>query len=515
MNINKLRQKLCLMFSIDNVNKMLLYSIINDEFLNFLEEINFENIPNLCDIVYKKELEIIKKIEQTRNYDYIIELENYFSIIELITENSKFSNDLINELKERYGSNYLVSLEEIDGINESEDTLIKKYFFIKEYQEKQNFLGRTVLEKLLNEISCPYPENYTFYFEKLRNKQILNIEILSLLYSIFPKEQLTLLIGGKAYGLACLYSLGFKIPLTYVIPTNINIDASVLNILNKNIRYSVRSSCAVEDGDKYSFAGMFESYLDVSYSDLLYNINKVKDSVNSERVRNYIEKNKLKNGEMAVVINEYKEVTCSGVWFGIDVNKGIYEYVNDVGEKLVSGELTSTCVEFKENDNTLLRGINIGKTFINIQKSLGNLCDLEWAIIDNELVLLQLRSITKQVKINLNNKTSNGNLITGLGVSPGVYEGKLVYLKDFKNVNNFVEGSILLAEKTDVRWMNILEKVGGLVTEKGSLLCHAAIIARELNVPCITKISSLDFEKLKSATEVKINGEEGTIEIWK
>lgn len=51
---------------------------------------------------------------------------------------------------------------------------------------------------------------------------------------------------------------------------------------------------------------------------------------------------------MAVVINEYKEVTCSGVWFGIDVNKGIYEYVNDVGEKLVSGELTSTCVEFKE-----------------------------------------------------------------------------------------------------------------------------------------------------------------------
>ena len=45
---------------------------------------------------------------------------------------------------------------------------------------------------------------------------------------------------------------------------------------------------------------------------------------------------KLKNGEMAVVINEYKEVTCSGVWFGIDVNKGIYEYVNDVGEKLVS-----------------------------------------------------------------------------------------------------------------------------------------------------------------------------------
>lgn len=127
------------MFSIDNVNKMLLYSIINEEFLNFLEEINFENIPSLCDIVYKKELDIIKKIEQTRNYDYIIELENYFSIIELITENSKFSNDLINELKERYGANYLVALEEIDGINESEDTHYKKIFLYKGISRKAKF----------------------------------------------------------------------------------------------------------------------------------------------------------------------------------------------------------------------------------------------------------------------------------------------------------------------------------------------------------------------------------------
>lgn len=147
MNINKLRQKLCLMFSIDNVNKMLLYSIINEEFLNFLEEINFENIPSLCDIVYKKELEIIKKIEQTRNYDYIIELENYFSIIELITENSKFSNDLINELKERYGANYLVALEEIDGINESEDTLIKKIFLYKGISRKAKFFRKNSFRK--------------------------------------------------------------------------------------------------------------------------------------------------------------------------------------------------------------------------------------------------------------------------------------------------------------------------------------------------------------------------------
>ncbi len=94
-----------------------------------------------------------------------------------------------------------------------------------------------------------------------------------------------------------------------------------------------------------------------------------------------------------------REVCSSGVWFGTGINKGIYEYVNDVGEKLVSGELTSTAVEFKENDNTLLEGINIGKTFINIQKSLGNICDLEWAIIDNELSYYSLEVLLNKLKL--------------------------------------------------------------------------------------------------------------------
>ncbi len=60
---------------------------------------------------------------------------------------------------------------------------------------------------------------------------------------------------------------------------------------------------------------------------------------------------------------------------------------------------------------------------------------------------------------------------------------------------------VFYLQKNRCKMDEYLRKSRQLLTQKGSLLCHAAIIARELNVPCITKINNLDFEKLrKSAT---------------
>lgn len=61
--------------------------------------------------------------------------------------------------------------------------------------------------------------------------------------------------------------------------------------------------------------------------------------------------------------------------------------------------------------------------------------------------------------------------------------------------------------------MGILNNVRGLITFKGSLLCHAAIIARELGIPCVTDLSKKDYDKLKSAQVVKMNGKTGIIDI--
>lgn len=514
MKINELKERLGKLFNEENVYNMILYSMIDSEYLSFLSVINVDDVKDIVEKVYSKELELIEDLKKNKSYETMVKLENYFSIIELITENSKYSLELIDEIKNKYGNEYLKVLEKIDSINDSDDEVIKKYLFIKEYQEKQNYLGRNVLEKLIDEVKCPYSEGYMYYFDKLREKKILNIDEADVLYHVYPKNKLVLLIGGKGYGLVCLHALGFKIPLTYVVLTNVNIESKDLEILDKNKKYSVRSSNGVEDGDEYSFAGMFESYLDVSYDGLLDSINKVVASSNSDRVKEYLKKNNLKGGSMAVVINEYKEVTKSGVWFGTCEDEGIYEYVEGVGEKLVSGEENSVTVDYKKDSKVTLDGLDIGSVFLDIQSKIGHICDLEWCIIDGELVMLQFRGITKKLNVKASVvNTCNDNEVAGLPVSPGICEGKIIYISDYNDDREIEKGSILLAEKTDVRWIKIIEKVSGLITKKGSLLCHAAIIAREQEIPCVTRLSDEDFERLKNAKYVKVNGDTGIITI--
>ena len=516
MKINDLKMKLGKLFNDENVYNMILYSMIDNEYLSFLNNINVDNVNDIVNKVYSRELELIEDLKKSKSYETMVKLENYFSIIELITENSKYTSVLIDELKNRYGSEYLNVLEEVDNSNASDDKIIQKYLFIKEYQEKQNYLGRNVLEKLLAEVKNPYSEEYMYYFDKLREKKILNIDELEILYYVFPKNKLVLLIGGKGYGLVCLHALGFKIPLTYVVLTDTNIQSKDLEILDKDKKYSVRSSNGVEDGDKYSFAGMFESFLDVSYNELFDSINKVIASSNSERVKEYLKKNNINAGSMAVVINEYKEVTKSGVWFGTRLNEGIYEYVDGVGEKLVSGEENSVTVDYKEDCGITLDGLDIGSIFLDIQRKIENICDLEWCIIDGELVMLQFRSITKKLSVKTRAvNVDNENEIAGLPVSLGKCEGKIIFISDYNDTREIEKGSILLAEKTDVRWIKILEKVSGLITLKGSLLCHAAIIAREQKIPCITRLNQKDFERLKNAEYIEMDGDEGIIIIKK
>ena len=84
------------------------------------------------------------------------------------------------------------------------------------------------------------------------------------------------------YGLSVLNSSGIKIPYSIVVPTGVCItEKDLQKIYSKYGHYSVRSSADIEDGEKNSFAGMFDSYLNVPTTDILENVNKVKQSVNN------------------------------------------------------------------------------------------------------------------------------------------------------------------------------------------------------------------------------------------
>ena len=185
--------------------------------------------------------------------------------------------------------------------------------------------------------------------------------------------------SGKMYGLSVLNSKGIKVPYTMVIPTGVDVDVNDLSILDsKYNKYSVRSSADIEDGEKNSFAGMFDSYLNVERKELLNNIYKVKDSVNNQRLREYIEVNNLDNPNMAVVIQSFKEPTYSGVWIGNSDTSGVLEWVKGNGEKLVSGSATPTSEIWNNNncDNALkLNDNKIGAKMLENQRKVGSNAD--------------------------------------------------------------------------------------------------------------------------------------------
>ena len=72
--------------------------------------------------------------------------------------------------------------------------------------------------------------------------------------------------------------------------------------------------------------------------------------------------------------------------------------------------------------------------------------------------------------------------IKGLGASKGTITAKASTAADFE------EGDILIASMTTPDHLPIMKQASGFITEKGSVTCHAAIVAREMNKPCIVRV---------------------------
>lgn len=117
----------------------------------------------------------------------------------------------------------------------------------------------------------------------------------------------------------------------------------------------------------------------------------------------------------------------------------------------------------------------------------------------------------------LNNRYTNsskdviltGNMQQGLGASPGVVRAKVRVVRDPKNVT-LEKGVILVAERTDPGWIMLFPSASGILVEKGSLLSHAAIVSRELNLPSVVSVPGL-MEWLQDGDMVEMNGTTGTI----
>lgn len=351
-------------------------------------------------------------------------------------------------------------------------------------------------------------------------KNVLNINDLS--------------FGGKAYGLNKLNNLNVSVPVAYGINQD-SINAilagdeialaqliEILSSFDQETTFAIRSSAANEDGSEKSFAGMYESVLSVPNEliSVVDAINKVNNSASSNRIASY---NKERS-EMNIVLQEMVNPKIAGVCFtdaiDIDGSDSIYvEYVEGIGESLVSGKKTAKYVVVSLDDYSYrcedesVRPLfkDLVENLKQIRKKTKEALDMEWCITEDEKAyFVQARPITKQIII-------REKLATGAVASPGYCSGQ-VYIIDEdleddelqSRIRNFPEGAVLLAKTTDTNYVPAMRKASGIITTEGSVLSHAAIIAREFGIPCITGYKEA-FKLFEEGHEISIDTNNQTL----
>ncbi|UCG30322.1 MAG: hypothetical protein JSV53_00155 [candidate division WOR-3 bacterium] len=233
-------------------------------------------------------------------------------------------------------------------------------------------------------------------------------------------------IGVKAYNLLRLARV-FRVPELAVVSTRgyreykdngtmspalrSEIEITLADFLSKG-KIAVRSSCTAEDLAGVSFAGMYETVLDVRDTvDGVQAVRHVWDSADSSRVREYSRQMNVAPGDMAVIIQHQLDPQTSGVMVTqspFSINEVLIECCEGLGDKLVSGKVMPTRYRIRNNRMVEQKGKDIlsqkqlselvkaGKKIERIFKSPQ---DVEWAFQKGKLFILQSRPIFVQIPV--------------------------------------------------------------------------------------------------------------------
>ena len=195
------------------------------------------------------------------------------------------------------------------------------------------------------------------------------------------------------------------------------LEKKISNYFKPDTKFAVRSSASDEDGEKYCFAGMLESYLGVKndVDDILKNVKKCYISAFSERIMKYRAENKLINSKIgvAVIVQEMIDADCSGVMFTINpitnnTDETVISVVKGIGENLVSGkndssDYTVDClgeiIERNEEEAVRLDDATVWELYDIASEIEGSYkprrgVDIEYCMKNGEIFVLQCRLIT-------------------------------------------------------------------------------------------------------------------------
>ena len=357
--------------------------------------------------------------------------------------------------------------------------------------------------------------------------------------NIVNLKDATSISGGKAAGLALLNKMGVPVPNGFVINNTLGISFNdeeikiledFLGKLNPEKKLAIRSSACAEDGSEKSFAGIFESKLNVE-NDIVSVLEAIK-AVNLSATTDIVEA--YSNGQkqiMNIVIQEMVEPQLAGVLFtdAIDINGNdvvLFECVNGLADKLVSGAANPVQIIARIKDDKIsTEALRIQGDLMNL-KDLSNIfplinkikllseipLDIEWCIDKaGNPYFVQARPITSTVFIN--RLTENSGIVASRGYAEGstyVIDENQSDEEIKKAISEFPEGAILVAGITETLYMPAIRKAKGIITEEGSALSHAAIVSRELGIPCIAGYKGA-IHSFPTGTKIVLDASNGKV----
>jgi len=340
----------------------------------------------------------------------------------------------------------------------------------------------------------------------------------------------------------------------------------------KDLDVAVRSSATAEDLPDASFAGQQESYLNISGPhDLLETVKKCIASLFTNRAISYRADKKFSHFDIALSVSVQKmvrsDLASSGVMFSIHTETGFKNTVvinasYGLGEYIVKGLVTPD--EYLVFKPTLKAGHNsiIGKELggkrhkliyatggtkttqdmavsdadqksyvltdnevlqlakwaMVIEEYYKKPMDMEWAKDgqDGKLYIVQARPETVESQADPNVieeyilQKRGKVLAEGAAVGKKIGQGQAQIIENVLQIGRFKSGNVLVTEMTDPDWEPIMKKAAAIVTDAGGRTCHAAIVSRELGIPCLVGAGNAT-NVIKNNQPVTVSGAQGEI----
>ncbi|UIP01179.1 phosphoenolpyruvate synthase [Halobaculum sp. CBA1158] len=350
---------------------------------------------------------------------------------------------------------------------------------------------------------------------------------------------------------------------------------------------AVRSSATAEDLPDASFAGQQETFLNVREDALIERVKECWASLFSQRAIYYRQRQGFPHSEVdiAVVVQRMVDAEKSGVMFTSHPSTGepeiIIEAAWGLGEAVVSGSVspdnyvvdreTAAVEDVTVADKKILmeKDLETGETVERavsdekreervltdaeierlvelgrrVEDHYGDPQDVEWAIHDGEVYMLQSRPITtisdsaggtgtdpsSTERASVTNGGSDAEtvagatatgtdggegddevLFRGLGASPGIVSGEVRIVTKLDHLDQVKEGDLIVTEMTMPDMVPAMKRAVGIVTDEGGMTSHAAIVSRELGVPAVVGTGSAT-SALSDGQVVTIDGDKGTI----